>query len=111
MVLDQFLSLLYGLRSAFADRSVRGLLAFTLSLISGGSLFYWLVEGWSLLDATYFSVITIATVGYGDLAPKTAAGKIFTMIYVLCGIGLFLATAAAVGRHVVRRASEEDKEL
>jgi voltage-gated potassium channel Kch len=36
----------------------------------------------------YFSVITLTTVGYGDFSPQTPAGKIFTMIYVLVGLGL-----------------------
>jgi voltage-gated potassium channel len=41
-----------------------------------GTLFYWRVEGCSILDAIYFSVITLTTVGYGNLAPTTAAGKV-----------------------------------
>jgi hypothetical protein len=47
-----------------------------------------LVLGWSVLDALYFSVITLTTVGYGDFSPQTPAGKKFTMIYVLIGLGL-----------------------
>jgi hypothetical protein len=61
-----------------------------------GNRFYWLVEGWSLLDSLYFSVVTIATVGFGDFAPKTAIGKIFTIGYIFAGIGIFV-TAVAQG--------------
>ena len=74
-----------------------------LSLIAVASLFYAWIEGWSLLDATYFAVVTIATVGYGDFAPATAAGKLFTIVYVFAGIGLFVAAATAIGQHIVRR--------
>jgi hypothetical protein len=44
-----------------------------LTLVSG-TLFYSQVEGWSLLDSLYFSIITLTTVGYGDLTPATTAG-------------------------------------
>lgn len=91
-----------GLATAFSDTRVRGLLGLTLSLISIASAFYWYVEGWTLLDAIYFSVITIATIGYGDLAPQTAPGKIFTIIYVFCGLGIFVTAATAIADSVIR---------
>ena len=103
-------SFLRGLRSAFGDVWIRSLLALTLSLITTGSIFFCLVEGWSLLDAIYFSVITLATVGYGDLVPKTVPGKIFTMVYVLCGVGIFVSTAAALANHFIHRAQEQDRD-
>ena len=56
-----------------------------------GTWFYSLVEGWSLLDSLYFSVITLTTVGYGDFSPSTVAAKIFTIFYVFVGIGLILS--------------------
>jgi voltage-gated potassium channel Kch len=104
-----FSDMLPGLRSALADQWVRRLLVITLSLIAAGSIFFWLVEGWSLLDAIYFSVITLATVGYGDLVPKTIPGKIFTMAYVLSGVGIFVATAAALAEHLISRAQNRDE--
>ena len=59
-------------------------------------------EGRSLVDAIYFSVLTIATVGFGDLAPKTTLGKLFTVGYVVCGLGLFVATAPAIADGLLR---------
>lgn len=59
-----------------------------------GSVFYHLQEGWSWLDAAYFSVIALTTVGDATLAPTTGLSKIFTMGYSLCGIGLMLAFLA-----------------
>lgn len=60
------------------------------ALLVGMFVYHWL-EGWSFLDAFYFCVITLATVGYGDLTPTTPQAKIFTVIYVLNGIAIILA--------------------
>jgi voltage-gated potassium channel len=43
-------------------------------LLLTGTVFYSLVEGWGVLDALYFSVTTLATVGFGDFTPKTELG-------------------------------------
>ena len=56
-----------------------------------GTVAYSLLEGWSLLDSLYFSVISLATVGYGDLAPTTPLSKVFTVFYVLNGIAILLS--------------------
>ena len=53
-----------------------------------GTVFFTLVEGWSVLDSFYFSVTTLTTVGFGDPAPATAAGKIFPIVYILVGLGV-----------------------
>jgi voltage-gated potassium channel Kch len=71
--------------------------------IATGSAFYTLVEGWSVLNAAYFSVVTLATVGYGDLSPATPAGKLFTMAYIMVGIGLLAGFANAVAKRWVDR--------
>ena len=65
-----------------------GLLA--AAAIVSGTGFYALVEGLRLVDAFYFSVVTLTTVGYGDFAPRTDAGKLFTALYTLVGVGILL---------------------
>jgi voltage-gated potassium channel len=91
-----------GLRHAGRQPEVQGAASLALALIAVATVFYWLVEGWSLLDAAYFSVVTIATVGYGDFAPVTALGKIFTMGFIFSGIGIFVAAVSAVAQAVLR---------
>jgi voltage-gated potassium channel len=79
-----FRSLWHGLK----DKDFRALFLWVVLLLVLGTWFYARVEGWTALDALYFSVITLTTIGYGDLYPHTPAGKVFTMIYVLVGLGL-----------------------
>lgn len=64
--------------------------------ISGGAVFYHLVEKFNWLDSFYFTFMTLATVGYGDFVPKTNAGKLFTMVYVLFGITIFVLLARLI---------------
>lgn len=59
-------------------------------LLVGVVAYHWL-EGWSVVDALYFCVITLATIGYGDLTPTTPAAKLFTVFYVINGIVILLA--------------------
>src|SRR6056297_212089 len=98
-----------GLRDVWLDVRVRGLLLFAFSMIALATVTFWLVEGWSLLDAAFFSVVTISTVGYGELVPQTVLGKIFAMFYILIGLGVFVAAASAVAEALLRR-RETDKD-
>lgn len=90
-----------GVGRALGEPDVRAVVVLALSLIALATVFHRIVEGWSLLDAAYFSVVTIATVGYGDLAPQTALGKIFTIGYIFAGIGIFVSAATAIAQAVI----------
>ncbi len=46
------------------------------------------------LDALYFLIVTVATVGYGDISPVTPAGKILVMLIIITGVGCFVGVAA-----------------
>lgn len=95
-------SIFRGLRLAFAEPEVRALAMLAGALIAFATVFYRLIEGWALVDAFYFSVVTIATVGYGDFAPHTVIGKLFTVGYIFAGIGLFVAAATSIAQTVIR---------
>jgi len=73
------------------DRESRPVFLWAAGALLLGALVYHFLEGWSLLDALYFSVVSLATVGYGDLVPTTPAAKVFTILYVLNGITILLA--------------------
>lgn len=51
-----------------------------------GSLWYRFVEGWSWPDAVYMTVITLATVGYGETHPLGNRGRLFTITLILMGV-------------------------
>ncbi len=72
------------------------LLGVVLLLLLSGAQIYHRLEGWGYLDALYFTVITLTTVGYGDFAPQTNLGKIFSMLYILLGLGVLGALIALI---------------
>ena len=97
------------------DPQFRSLTFLVVITLLFGTIFYSLVEGWSVLDAFYFSATTLTTVGLGDLAPKTAFGKFFTVIYIFAGLSIILGFRDTVAkqtlkRHIGRGGSEEGQE-
>lgn len=60
-------------------------------------LFFHLVEGWSFLDAAYYTTVTLATVGYGDFTPKTSLGKIGAIILIFTGVSTALYVITHLG--------------
>lgn len=73
------------------DRDSRPVLIWAGSTLLWGMLIYHWLEGWSYLDALYFCVVSLGTVGYGDLTPTTPLAKAFTIIYLINGIVILLA--------------------
>lgn len=74
-----------------SDKESRPMLLWALGTLLLGTLVYHRLEGWSYLDALYFCVISLATIGYGDLTPTTPEAKLFTIFYVINGIVILLA--------------------
>lgn len=95
-------------------RQLKAVALATLAVISFGAVFYRFVEKLDWVDAFYFCTITLATVGYGDIVPHTTAGKLFTIFYVVIGIGI-IATFAnlllkqAVVKRELKRSRAKDK--
>lgn len=58
------------------------------AILLTGAIVYRNIEGWSWVDSFYFSTTTLTTIGFGDLHPTTNASKIFTMFYILVGVGV-----------------------
>ena len=86
---------------AFRTPRFLALLFFTTLIGAAGAVAYHVLEGWPLIDSFYFAVVSMATVGYGDLAPKTPAGRLFTIGFLILGIGMFVLTVTALAEIVI----------
>ena len=72
-----------------------------LVVIAAGTLGYMVIEGWSLLDALYMTVTTVATVGFREVHPLSRQGQIFTLGLILIGVSTALYTFSALAAVVL----------
>ncbi len=79
------------------------LVGMLLSIIAGGTVFFKFIEGWSWIDAYFFTVVTLSTVGYGELVPETVIGKIGTTVFIVAGLGIFAAAIQQFGHYAIRK--------
>jgi voltage-gated potassium channel len=70
-----------------------------LFIIIIGTMFYSLYEGWNYIDSLYFTIMTLTTVGYGDMYPTNNVTKIFTIGYVLIGVYLIFYSVRIFTMH------------
>ena len=97
------LRLARGVASAWRrDPQFRSLVVLVLITLLGGTVFCSSVEGWSVVDAFYFSVTTLTTVGLGGLAPTTTVGKLFTVVYIFAGLSIILGFIETVAKETLR---------
>jgi voltage-gated potassium channel len=99
--LGEFVRSVLGLWRNDPDFHALGILVF-FTLLSG-TIFYSLAEGWSLVDAFYFSVTTLTTVGFGDLYPTTTIGKLFTVLYIFTGLSIIAGFLTKIGTETLSR--------
>lgn len=83
--------------------SVAGSFVVVVLFLCLSTLAFMHIEGYSRRDAFYFCCTLLTTVGYGDIAPVTVAGKAFTMVYILLGLTLIttcIGTIISQGAHI-----------
>ncbi len=68
-----------------------------------GSIVYQNVEGWSYIDSVYFTVVTMTTIGYGDIVPTTNVGKIITIFASFFGIAMVFYMISVIGSYFFER--------
>lgn len=84
-------------------RTFRLLAAISIVYLGIGTIGMMILEKFSFIDALYFSVVSLTTVGYGDYSPETTAGKIFVMAYLLVGIGIIAGLINNILKNIVAR--------
>jgi voltage-gated potassium channel len=75
-------------------------LGFSALLVVGTAGYAWL-EGWHWADALYMTVITLSTVGYGEVRPLSVEGRAFSMVMILLGVGGFAYSFSLVADYIV----------
>ena len=72
-------------------KRIKWAIIFLLSVFVVGIGGYMFIEGWNFFDSLYMVVITLATVGFGEIHPLTFHGRIFTIVLILvwAGIGFY----------------------
>eukprot|EP00928_Gymnodinium_smaydae_P021870 TRINITY_DN18566_c0_g2_i1.p1 TRINITY_DN18566_c0_g2~~TRINITY_DN18566_c0_g2_i1.p1 ORF type:complete len:306 (-),score=82.43 TRINITY_DN18566_c0_g2_i1:31-948(-) len=94
-------------------RSKRVVVLWCLMLVlvlSGGALFSFL-EGWSFLNACYFSTCTLLTVGFGDLLPGRSISRMVTVVFIFAGLGVAASLVALLQIHVEIKGEHFAKKL
>jgi voltage-gated potassium channel len=72
-----------------------------VSSLSVGIAGYMLIEGYTLIEAFYMTVITISTAGFMEVRPLTDGGRIFTSLLLITSIGIFFYGATAIAALIV----------
>jgi voltage-gated potassium channel len=101
-----FRGLARAVAAVLRDPETKALPFVAAALLLTGTIFYWRTEDWTIIQALYFSVVTLTTIGYGDFTPTSAGTQIFTIIYILTGLGVFVALLAAVAAQYIQQKAE-----
>lgn len=75
--------------------------ALLVGVVAVGTAGFMLIEGYPLLDAIYMTMITISTVGYGEVRALSDLGHVFVIGLIILGVMVVGYTLTAVGRAVV----------
>jgi len=73
----------------------------TLFIFLLGTLGYMFIEGWDILDAVYMTIITLSTVGYGEVHEVSETGRLFTIFLIFAGVSFCLYVAGSVVQFMV----------
>src|ERR1044072_7300439 len=82
-------------------RIQNAIIALAIAIVFG-TVGFRLVEGWSFTDSFYVTVQTLTTVGYGDVPPRTLAGRGFAIVVMLIGVGGVALAASTIVQSVVQ---------
>ena len=96
-----------GLWHAFKMKNFQVLFVLVLLILISGTIFFVTEEGLSVVDALYFCITTLSTVGHPSFEPQTTLGKIFTMIFIVVGTGLFVGLMGHIAYALIQQKNEK----
>ncbi len=76
-------------------------LVFLVLVIAGGTVGYMGIENWGFLDSFYMTIVTLSTVGYGEVYPLSYSGKILSILLIVTGVGGAAYAVGTAGRIMV----------
>lgn len=100
LMITRFLS---AVRRAWRDPSFRGAVFSLLTIVVAATVFYTLSEGWSVLDSVYFAMSVGLPMGGSAVSPTETISKVFTMIYALLVVGLFVSVGASLANALITK--------
>ncbi|MBX9957440.1 two pore domain potassium channel family protein [Peribacillus simplex] len=104
LTLKRFLKALW---SAFILKNFQVLFVLVLVMLFSGTIFYVKQEGLTVIESLYFCVVTLSTVGHPSFEPQTTFGKVFTMIYIVGGTGLFMGLIGYLAYAIIKKPENE----
>ncbi len=93
----------------FKKEETKALLVATGIILLIGTIFYHNIEKMTFVDSFYFSFVTLATIGYGDLHPITTIGKLFTVLYGVLGLGMVSLSVGVIAREFIQIRNENQE--
>ena len=91
------------------EKRIKLAICLVLFFLATGTVGYTFIDGYSPLDAFYMSVITITTVGYGEIQQLSPAGRVFTIFLILSGVGSIAFAAGAFTELVIERSANPNR--
>jgi len=91
------------------EKRIKLAIFLVLFFLGTGTVGYAFIDGCSFLAAFYMTVITISTVGYGEIQQVSEAGRVFTIFLILSGVGSIAFAAGAFTELVIERSADPDR--
>jgi len=80
---------------------IRFIIVSLLGLVGIGTVVFWYLEPFTWIQAFYFAVSTMTTVGYGDLVPSNDGTRLVAAIYMLVSVSLYVSFITFLGSHLL----------
>jgi len=85
----------------YSLKKIASVILALIGMLIVGSVGYVFLEGWTFFEGLYMTVISLTTVGFGEVRPLSFSGRVFTMLLIFSGIGLMFYVVSAITQMVV----------